>query len=66
MYTVEGIERVDYTNKANKRVRGVKLHCSYVKENVSGICVDSFYLPEDRYNVTVELGDNVEPLYDKG
>ena len=31
MYEVVGLEMVDYVNKQNKRVQGVKIHCFYQK-----------------------------------
>lgn len=65
MYCVIGIEVVDYINKSNKRVSGLKFHCTYDKDGVSGNCVDNFYISADKLDVTVELGDYVEPLYNK-
>ena len=62
---VIGIEMVDYVNKQNKRVQGVKIHGTYEKDNCVGVCVDSFYLSDDKYEDNVELGDLVEPLYNK-
>lgn len=65
MYCVVGLEMVDYVNKSNKRVKGVKFHCSYEKDSCIGQCVESFYISDDKYDNSVELGDYVEPLYNK-
>lgn len=65
MYKVIGIEMIDYVNKSNKRVTGMRLHCCFEKDNCNGVCVDSFYINNDKINFIVELGDFVEPLYNK-
>ena len=65
MYSVIGLELVDYVNKQNKRVQGVKIHCTYPNDNCNGLCVESFYMSSDKYPANIDLGMNIEPLYNK-
>ena len=66
MYTVIGIENVDYTNKMGKRIQGTKYHCHYENSNrIVGFGTDSFYVPLSAHNDAIILGTMVEPLYNR-
>ena len=66
MFTVIGVENVDYTsNKTGRQVQGVKYHCTIEKQSVSGYSVESIYIPLDKAPAGVVLGTSIEPLYNK-
>ena len=64
-YEVVGIEVIDYVNKQNRRVQGVRVHCSYLLDNCEGICVENFYLSADKFNDSIKIGCIVSPNYNK-
>lgn len=61
---VVGIEEVDYISKNGNPVQGRKIHCTYEKEGVDGICTFSEFVGVG-VDVDVEIGDCVEFLYNK-
>lgn len=66
MYTVYGIENVDYVNRQNRHVEGVRLHCTYSSDKINGSGCEAFWcgrnvnLPSD-----LKLGDDVNILYNR-
>lgn len=65
MFNVIGIEMIDYVNKQNRKVQGFKIHCSYPSDNCEGVCVENFYVSADKFNDSITLGCNIEPLYNR-
>ena len=69
-YTVCGMEKIDYINKSNKRVEGLKLHCAYEDDTKCiGLIHESFYINGNFDKLLEEfqigLGDVIEPLYNR-
>lgn len=68
-----GIEKINYTNKEKKEVRGIKLYYTFhagEKRNVEGVICDSIYIPEHRAEVIedigfIQLGDEFDILYNR-
>lgn len=70
MYEVIGLERLDYTNKNNRRVTGYRVHFVYDPPkgavNFEGKCCDSVYCNDDVFSGSgIAVGSPVMPVYDK-
>ena len=65
MYTVIGIEKVDYTNKQGKPVLGVKLHCTYEVNKVQGLAVESIYCTSSIDTSDIIIGSIIDVLYNR-
>ena len=63
-YIVVGIEKVDYTNKQGKQVRGTKLHCTIERKNTEGLAVETVYVSDD-VCPAISLGAVIDVLYNK-
>lgn len=66
MYQIIGIESTYFKDKeTHQEFHGTRLHCTYEKENVDGLCVESFYC-NSRVDVDgLKLGDHCEIFYNK-
>ena len=70
MYSVVGIENVDYTSKkTDKRVTGTKLHlfCEVDEsdEDIIGQRVETIYVSDDISINGIDVGDVIDVLYNK-
>ena len=66
LYTLIGIERIDYVSrKTNMPVVGKKLHCTYTDESIEGMAVESIYINDKIDLPPLELADNLEVFYNK-
>ena len=66
MYTIVGIERLDYISKRTKRhVQGTKLYLTFEDVNIEGYGVLEAYCKNDVDTSFVQVGDNVDLLYDR-
>lgn len=63
-YELLGIEEVDYENKMGRRVKGLKLHLTYQKKDVEGMCVETVFVSE-RIECNAQLGDIVRVVYNR-
>ena len=63
-YEVLGIEVVDYENKTGRRVKGLKLHLAYEKNEVEGKGVETVFVSE-RIECNAEIGDTVRVVYNR-
>ena len=71
MYTIEGIERVDYiSKKTNKRVVGCVLYLSSPLDENRGVGkkTDRVYVSEDKIipcGIDLDVGFEIDFLYDR-
>lgn len=66
MFKVVGFRKVEYTNKANKEVRGTELYVvnDEVREGVTGYETDKLWLSE-RINYRPKQNENIRVYYNK-
>lgn len=66
MYSLCGFEKVEYTNKSGRLVRGVRLHCNYSSERINGYGCETFFVPE-RVVVPSDLtlGDELDVFFSR-
>lgn len=69
MYVIEGIERLNYTNKSGRAVSGYRVHFSYDLPKGGehdGRAVDSVFLSDSAFLQSgVHVGDAACPVYNK-
>lgn len=69
MYLIEGIERLDYKNKQERRVTGYRVHFTYdlpAGGEHSGRACDSVFLSDSSFvQCGVSVGDSAIPVYNK-
>lgn len=66
MFNVIGIEKVDYVSKkTNQRVFGTRLHMTYEKMGVSGVCCFNEYISGQIDCSMITVGDTVNVFYNK-
>lgn len=70
MYEVIGIERLDYTNKNNRRVTGYRVYFTYDPPGEAvgyeGKCCDSVYCSDAIFTgAGIAVGSPAMPVYDK-
>lgn len=65
MYTVIGIEKVDYTNKQGRPVMGVKLHCTFESSKVEGLSVESVYVSSNVDTSDIIIGSVIDIYYNR-
>ena len=65
MYTIQGLENVDYTNKNGARITGTKLHLSFESEKVKGTGVEVVFIGNSVDCSNLSVGDNVKLFYNR-
>ena len=65
MYKIIGVQLVDYTNKANKHVSGVRYHCTTDNNRVEGLAVEVVFVSSSVCSDVFSVGDEVDILYNK-
>ena len=66
MYKVVGYRKVQYTNKANKEVRGTELYVidDEAREGVTGYQTEKLWLSE-RVSYRPKVNENIQVYYNK-
>lgn len=69
-YKIIGIEHVNYVNKQNKKVIGLKLYLVFNSDSIKGTGCLPVYIGEKRGNAyetacLLNLDDNIELYYDR-
>ena len=65
-YRVLGLQKLDYTNKENRHIEGIKLHCYFPAKGVDGVAADSFFISPMVENVSTDLiGKDVDFFYNR-
>lgn len=65
MYNVVGIEKVNYTNKAGRKVIGTALHCLCEEPKYGGYAVERIYCSSSVDCSNVSVNSNIDVLYNK-
>lgn len=64
-YTLVGYERVDYTNKDGKQIKGHRLHLSYVSPKVDGVAVECVFVGDSVQVPQLALKSKIALLYNR-
>ncbi len=64
-FTLVGYERVDYTNKEGKQIKGHRLHLSYVSKNVDGVAVECVFVGDSVQLPSLPLKSKITLLYNR-
>lgn len=65
MYKILGIQNVNYTNKANRKISGVRLHCSTEDNRVEGFAVEQIFVSSSVTTESFTIGQEIDVLYNK-
>lgn len=65
MFTVMGIEKVDYKNKQGKHIVGTALHCVTEEPKFGGFAVERIYCGSAVDVSAVAVNCNIDVLYNK-
>ena len=66
MYTIIGIENTQFKDReTGVTYQGVRLHCTYEKENMDGFAVESIYCNSRVDLEGITVGDVCEIYYNK-
>ena len=65
-YTVIGIENVDYVNKSQKHIQGVRLHMTFEDpKKANGHMVEQAFVSHDVVPTVLLPGDDIQLHYNK-
>ena len=60
MFSVVGIQKLDFTDNNGKLIKGTKFHCIRSKEFVDGSAVETVFVPSDVDVSSVVVGSVVD------
>ena len=59
VFTLLGIQSVDFTNNAGERIKGINIFCAYEDENVNGYRTDKFFIKPEIKLPELKLKDQI-------
>lgn len=65
MYTVLGIQKVDFKAQDGNQIKGTKLYLSFEKDHVDGKACEAVFVKDSISLVGIEVGDFIVLSYNK-
>lgn len=60
IFTLLGIQTVNFTNSAGETIKGTNLFCAYEDENVNGVRTDKFFVKPEVQLPDLKVKDSIK------